>query len=448
MPAPTRSLTPTDVHDHVRRHCFTPGHAPGRVGVELELLTIAAGSPCRRPTQADLFGVINGLALPDGGRLTLEPGGQVEISSRPHTGPYAAIAGTAADLCGLRAGLDTAGIRTSAMGLDPSGPNRRVVSNPRYDAMEAYFEGDGGAGMAMMCGTASVQVNLDLGDAVDLPRRWRTAHAVGPVLVAAFANSPLAGGTPTGSHSSRQQIWALLDRSRSAPALSLLPPADSWARYALAARVLLIRAGPEDFVPVRADLPFGKWMSEGDELGYPTIDDFAYHLTTLFPPVRPKGWLELRMIDAVPDPWWQVAVAVTTALLDDSEAFDTAERACRPVADCWSEAAAHGLAHPGLASAARTCFAAALDALPRLHLDRRTVAATEDFFDRYVSRGRSPADDVLDAWTADAHPWPPPRIGSRPGPSGRSARCALVQEPTISAPHLLRRECGNVNPLP
>ena len=404
MPAPTRSFTPTDVHDHVRRQCFTPSGPPGHVGVELELLTMAAGSPDRRPSQADLFGVIDGLALPDDGRLTVEPGGQVELSSRPHTGPAAAIAATAADLCVLLAGLDAAGIRTSAMGLDPSRPNRRAVSSPRYDAMEAYFEGDGGAGMAMMCGTASVQVNLDLGDAADLPRRWRLAHAVGPVLVAAFANSPLAASTPTGAHSSRQQIWALLDRSRSAPALSLLAPPDAWARYALAARVLLIRAGPEDFLPVRTDLPFGKWMSEGHELGYPTLDDFAYHLTTLFPPVRPKGWLELRMIDAVPAPWWQVAVAVTTALLDDSEAFDTAERACRPVADCWPEAAAHGLSHPGLASAALTCFAAALDALPRLRLDRHTVAATEDFFDRYVDRGRSPADDILDAWTSDARP--------------------------------------------
>lgn len=401
MPAATRSLTPTDVHDHVRRHCFTPSGPPGRVGVELELLTVVAGSPGRRPTQAGLFGAMDGLTLPEGGRLTAEPGGQVEISSRPHAGPAAAIAATAADLHVVRAGLDTAGICTVALGLDPSRPNRRAVTSPRYDAMEAYFEGDGGAGMAMMCNTASVQVNLDLSDAPDRPRRWRMAHALGPVLVAAFANSPLAAGTLTGARCSRQQIWALLDPTRSAPALSRLPPADAWARYALAARVLLVRAGHEHFVPVRTGLSFGKWMSEGHELGYPTLDDFAYHLTTLFPPVRPKGWLELRMIDAVPDPWWQVAVAITTALLDDEEAFTTAERACRPVADCWSEAAAHGLTHPGLASAARTCFAAALDALPRLRLDRHTVAATEDFFDRYVGRGRSPADDVLDAWASD-----------------------------------------------
>ena len=400
MPAPTRSLTPTAVHDHVRHQCFTPGSPPGRVGVELELLTSVAGSPDRRPTQADLFGVIDGLTAGYDGLLTVEPGGQIELSSRPHRGPAAAIAATAADLRALRTALDAAGIRTAALGLDPARPNQRVVRGPRYDAMEAYFEGDGGAGMAMMCGTASVQVNLDLGDPADIPRRWRMAHVLCPVLVAAFANSPLAAGVPTGARSSRQQIWGLLDPTRSAPAVSLLPPADAWARYSLAAQVILIQAGPGDFVPLRTGLSFAEWMSEGHELGYPTVDDFAYHLTTLFPPVRPKGWLELRMIDAVPDPWWQVAVAVTTALLDDPEAFATAERACKPVADCWAEAAGHGLSHPGLASAARTCFAAALDALPRLGLDHRTTTATEDYINRYVDRGRSPADDVLDAWAA------------------------------------------------
>jgi glutamate--cysteine ligase len=390
MPAPTRSFTPTDVHDHVRRQCFTPSGPPGHVGVELELLTMAAGSPDRRPSQADLFGVIDGLALPDDGRLTVEPGGQVELSSRPHTGPAAAIAATAADLCVLLAGLDAAGIRTSAMGLDPSRPNRRAVSSPRYDAMEAYFEGDGGAGMAMMCGTASVQVNLDLGDAADLPRRWRLAHAVGPVLVAAFANSPLAASTPTGAHSSRQQIWALLDRSRSAPALSLLAPPDAWARYALAARVLLIRAGPEDFLPVRTDLPFGKWMSEGHELGYPTLDDFAYHLTTLFPPVRPRGYLEIRYLDAAPEPWWPALAAVTAVLLDDPVAAGHAAAATAPVAGAWDRAARVGLADPALHAAARACLAAACAAVPAAL--RPEVEALADL----VDRGRCPGDALLD----------------------------------------------------
>jgi glutamate--cysteine ligase len=411
MPAPRRSLTLADVHDHVRRYCFTPGDPQGRVGVELELLTLPAGDPSGRPSAADLVAAMGHAGLPGCSRLTMEPGGQIEVSSLPRVGPAAAIDATAADVCVLRAELMTAGIQTIAVGLDPSRPNRRVVHSPRYDAMEAYFEGDGGAGRAMMCGTASVQVNLDLGGG-RAARRWRLAHAIGPMLVAAFANSPLACGRPTGASSSRQQIWSALDPSRSAPALSLLSPADSWARYALAARVVLVRAEPERYVAVRDGMSFARWMAEGHELGYPTADDFAYHLTTLFPPVRPKGWLELRMIDAVPDPWWQVAVAVATALLDDPEAFDMAERTCRPVAECWADAAAHGLGHPALASAARTCFAAAVEALPRLGVDRAMVAATEAFVDRYVDRGRSPGDDLLAAW----------RAGSRPMAATTSAR--------------------------
>ena len=397
MPAPTRSLTLADIHDHVRRHCFTPAGPPRRVGVEVELLTMTAGDPSRRPDPDALFSVVDHLDVPGGGRLTVEPGGQVELSSHPHAGAGPAIEATAAGIEGLQSALDAAGVHITALGLDPARPSRRIVSNPRYDAMEAYFEGDGGAGQSMMCATASIQVNLDLGDPADLVRRWRVAHALGPVLVAAFANSPLAVGVPTGAKSSRQQVWAALDRTRSAPALSLLPPADAWARYALAARVMLIRAGATDYQPVRERLTFADWMADGHDLGYPTDADFAYHLTTLFPPVRPKGWLELRMIDALPGPWWQVALAVTTALLDDPEALATAERTCRPVVDCWVEAAAHGLSHPGLASAARTCFAATLDALPRLGVDPAPTAA---FAERFVDRGRCPADDVLDAWTA------------------------------------------------
>ena len=399
MPAPTRSLTPADVHDHVRRHCLAPGAPPSRVGVELEMLTFVAGDSDCRPSAADLVDAVDGLP-----RITLEPGGQVEVSSPPQADPASAIEATATELAALRARLESAGIGTAAVGFDPSRPSRRILGGPRYDAMEAYFEGDGGAGLAMMSATASIQVNLDLGDAETLPRRWRLAHALGPVLVAAFANSPLAAGRPTGSRSARQQIWAALDRTRSAPALSSLPPADAWARYALAARVMLVRASGDHYSPVRDNLSFSQWMAEGHDLGYPTLDDFAYHLTTLFPPVRPKGWLELRMIDAVRDPWWQVAVAVTAALLDDPEAFDVAERTSRPVADCWAEAAGHGLGHPALASAARTSFAAALDALPRLGLDRSTIAATEAFVDRYVDRGRCPGDDVLDAWKAVPEP--------------------------------------------
>ncbi len=409
MPASTRSLTATHIHQFVHDHCFTPGFE-GWVGVELELLTTRTNEPLVRPDLDELLAVMATVEPPQGSRITLEPGGQMELSSRPCPGPATAVAATSTDLDVLRTGLGVGGITTGAVGLDFVRPYRRVLRGGRYDAMEAYFDTSGDtAGRAMMCATASTQVNLDLGEEDVLTRRWRLAHALGPVLIASFANSPLAAGRPTGAKSSRQQIWTALDPTRSAPVLTdygprSLGPAEAWARYAMAARVMLIRSSPQLFQPVGAALTFASWMANGHELGYPTLDDFAYHLGTLFPPVRPKGWLELRMIDALPDPWWQVAVAVTAALLDDPAALGTAERTCRPIAGLWSEAASFGLDHPGLASAAGTCFAAALDALPRLGVSGALLASTADYADRYVDRRRTPGDDLLDAWLAAPDP--------------------------------------------
>jgi glutamate--cysteine ligase len=186
-------------------------------------------------------------------------------------------------------------------------------------------------------------------------------------------------------------------------------------RYALDARVMMIRVTPDRFVPIdgplgSGPLTFAAWMERGHELGWPTLDDFEYHLTTLFPPVRPRGWLELRMIDALPDPWWQVAAAVTTALLEDADAgAEALEAVSAPprgtgVADHWRSAARHGLADPALGAAARRVFPAALGALGRLGVDQATVAAAEAFHERFVARGRCPADEP--AWIPDVETVP------------------------------------------
>lgn len=409
MPAPTRSLTAAHVHQFIREHCFKPGFE-GWVGVELELLTMPSSDPLVRPELDNLLAALATVEPPESSRITLEPGGQVELSSRPCPGPATAVAAMTTDLDALRAGLGAGGITTGAVGLDFLRPHQRIVQGGRYEAMERYFDAAGDtAGRAMMCATASTQVNLDLGEEDVLNRRWRLAHALGPVLIASFANSPLAGGRRTGAKSSRQQIWTTLDPSRSAPVLAdhgpqSLGPAEAWARYAMGARVMLVRSSSDQFHAVGRNLTFAAWMANGHDLGYPTLDDFAYHLSTLFPPVRPKGWLELRMIDALPDPWWQVAMAVTAALLDDPAALELAERTCRPVAGLWHEAAAHGLTHPGLASSARSCFAAAIEALPRLGVEGELLTSTAEYADRYVDRCRTPGDDLLEAWLVAPDP--------------------------------------------
>jgi glutamate--cysteine ligase len=416
VPALRRHLTLDVLRDHVARRCLAPSDR-GLVGVEIELLTYPSADPTLRARAADLRSVVSENHLPFASRITVEPGGQVEISTPALPGLDRALPAAAADLVALSGALRGAGLEPVARGLDPLRPPQRILDQPRYAAMEAFFDVEGFAGRTMMCSTASVQVNLEIGSSPEaVTARWHLAHAVGPLLVAMFAHSPVPGGGGCGPRSARQQVWSVMDPSRTGPVRGPIlgdgavppgrSPAEEWLAYALAARVMMIRITRERFVavdgPLGSDLfTFGAWMQRGHELGWPTLDDFEYHLTTLFPPVRPRGWLELRMLDALPDPWWRVAAAVATALLEDGDAGAVAlEAVSAPpvgtgVADHWRSAARHGLADPALRAAAQRVFPEARSALDRLGADPVTVAAAEAFHDRFVARGRCPADEPL-----------------------------------------------------
>ncbi|MCA1841838.1 MAG: ergothioneine biosynthesis glutamate--cysteine ligase EgtA [Actinobacteria bacterium] len=416
MPGLRRHLTLDVLRDHIAQHCLAPSDR-GLVGVEIELLTYPSADPTLRSRAADLQVVAGEADLPSASRITLEPGGQVEISTPPLRGLDQALPAAAADLAAVSQALRGAGLEPVARGLDPLRPPERILDQPRYAAMEAFFDVEGFAGRTMMCSTAAVQVNLETGSSFDAVReRWHLAHAFGPLLVAMFAHSPVPGGGGCGPRSARQQVWSVMDPSRTGPVRGPIlgggavppgrSPSEEWLAYALAARVMMVRVTPERFIGVdrplgSAPLTFGAWMHRGHELGWPTLDDFDYHLTTLFPPVRPRGWLELRMIDTLPDPWWRVAAAVATALLDDADAGAAAlEAVSAPpggtgVADHWRSAARHGLADPALRAAAARVFPVALEALGRLGADPVTVAAAEAFHERFVARGRCPADEPV-----------------------------------------------------
>lgn len=381
-----RSLAPTDDR---------------RVGIEMEWLTVPRRDPARHVDFDLVRAACEAIDLPAGSRLTFEPGGQIEVSCVPAASVPRAIEAVARDGGALAATLAPLGIDLVGVGLDARA-HRRVIDAPRYRAMEAYFDADGPDGRRMMCRTASIQVNLEAGSTAEADRRWKVAHAIAPTLGAAFANSPLIDGAPSGWRSSRLATWQAMDPTRTAPAVSHRSAVDAWVRYALDARVMFVRDARARFTPVRDGMTLRDWLEHGHACGYPTRDDVAYHLTTLFPPVRLRGWLELRFLDSLPDPWWRAAVTVTAALLDDDEASARAEAACAPAADLWHQGARHGLAHPVLAAAARGAFEAALDALPRLGVDAATIADVAAYHDRFVARARTPADEALDEWQEGA----------------------------------------------
>lgn len=367
MPLSSRSLTVTRAADLVTDWCTGEG-GPDRVGLELEWLTVrtADGS---QPDLATLEAVMADTTPPAGSRLTLEPGGQLEVSAPPFAGIAESIAAASADAAALEAAAHRAGLTLLARGSVPQ-PRERLLHLPRYDAMEAWYDTRDPAGRWMMRNTAALQVNISTGP----PERWHAAVMAGPALVAAFANSPAPGWK-----SARMGWWMAMD-----PQYTVSP--DDWATQVLDAPVMLIRVADDDFRANPGLASFRQWITDGHPLGFPTEDDLAYHVTTLFPPVRCRGWLELRMLDALPSPWWEVATAVAVAVLEDPA---VARHACAGTEGLWEEAARVGLTEPRLSRAATRLFAAAVESL-----DGDLAAAVEEYADRFVSRGRCPADEL------------------------------------------------------
>ncbi len=403
-------LTLDDARRIVAKHGFTPtasSTSTARLGIEIEWHTVRIDAP-DDPVPFDLLeATAPGIELPGKSRLTFEPGGQVELSSRALPG-FDAAAAIRADTLALTRGLADAGVGLIGLGLLPGRERPRNLLSPRYDAMEAHFDAVGTAGRTMMRQTAAIQANVDLGAHDAAPSRWETAHALGPLLAAAFANSPFLASAPSGWLSTRLSVWLAIERGRSAPVGDVGGAGSAWADYALRAPVMFIRSSDQDYVPIREPLSFGAWITHGHALGWPTEDDLAYHLTTLFPPIRPRGWLELRMIDSLPSQWSTVPAIVAYALLEDAEASARIAPALAPLTGRWSDAARGALHQPEFARAASECFTAALDALPGLGADTRVTELVERYRDRYVARGRCPADELLDTWKATGRLLPAP----------------------------------------
>jgi glutamate--cysteine ligase len=381
-------------HAHVAAQAFYDGPIR-QVGLELEMHLVDRALPRRRPDWAAVQGLVAGLpAMPGGSRVTAEPGGQLELSTPPYEGVGAAIAALRRDRDVLRRVAAAAGFGTPVMGADPARPIEVVNRTGRYAAMAHHFAAVGcaGPGRAMMASTAALQVNLDAGPAAGLQSRLAHLHRIGPVLVAISACSPMVARHASGWRSMRQQVWSGIDRGRTAP-IAAGDPADAWARYALAAPVMMVRTGGAyEAVPSRVS--FASWITGDAKLiRRPTLQDLDYHLTTLFPPVRPRGWIELRYLDAVPDRWWAALAAITVALADDPVAASAAKEACEPVAEAWQRAAREGLGDPQLLRAATQCLEAVAS---RVAADVRDDVAA---YAVLVEQGRTPGDELRDRIT-------------------------------------------------
>jgi dimethylhistidine N-methyltransferase/glutamate--cysteine ligase len=311
--------------------------------------------------------------LPSGGRVTFEPGGQVEYASPPHATATHLLHDLSAAAATLRGACGAFGIRLLDCGLDPvNGPEQAPlqVRGSRYRRMDAHFARIGPAGARMMRQTASLQLALDLGG--DALGRWRLLNALAPVLTAVFANSRRYAGHDTGFASYRAETWRRVDPLRTG-VLSGRDPIGAYVDFALRAPAILLGGDQE---PSR---PFEAWVG--------TIDPLAHwedHLGTLFPEVRPRGYFEVRSIDAVPEASWPAAIALLAGIAYDADAaFEAAEIVGDPDGDLLERAGRVGLADPRLARMSRELATVALSGCRRLgaaFLSERYQGEAADFF--------------------------------------------------------------------
>lgn len=347
---------------YVSKVCFKLG-PPQLIGAELEWLTYTENGD--RPSLDQIATALGeyaprsiapnspALTLPGGSAVTIEPGGQIELSSSPHASVQELQRALNADADILAQLMDAGHLGMASAPADPDRDPHRLLVLPRYCAMENRFTTIGPFGKLMMCNTAAAQVSVDAGaDRADIARRWTMLDTIGPALIAAFACSPTLRGAPAGHWASqRMRTWLELDDSRTeVPATD--DPVSDYASWALDVPLLCIRSDGESWdAPVGTT--FAQWLEDEKLVGRsPTIADLDYHLTTLFPHVRACGHLEVRYLDAQPDGQWVVPTAVLDALLSDPAITTHATDLARRSAGRWIDAARDGLADHGLRSTA------------------------------------------------------------------------------------------------
>ncbi len=264
--------------------------------------------------------------LRDGCSITLEPAGQLELSGAPLEHLHQTCQETGLHLREVRTVAEKLGIGFLGMGFHPLARREEMPWMPkgRYAIMRRYMPLRGQLGLDMMTRTCTVQVNLDFADEADMVQKLRIGLALQPLVTALFANSPFTEGKPNGFLSYRSQIWTDTDPDRTGMLPFAFEKGFGFERYldwVLDVPMYFIyRDGRYIDVAGQSFRDFMVGKLAGFEGQRPTLKDFADHLTTVFPEVRLKRYLEMRGADA--GPWNRLCAlpALWVGLLYDDSA--------------------------------------------------------------------------------------------------------------------------------
>jgi len=265
-----------------------------------------------------------------GGAISLEPGGQFELSGAQLETVHQTSSELMAHLAQVREVARPLQIGFLGIGMTPTWTRAEMPKMPkgRYKIMTAYMPKVGTLGLDMMYRTCTVQTNLDFGSEADMVKKLRVSIALQPAATALFANSPFTEGKPNGYQSFRSEIWRDTDNARA----GMVPWAfesgmgfERWVDYALDVPMYFIKHG-NDYVDVAGqsfrDLLAGKLRTLPGARA--TISDWANHLSTIFPEVRLKRYLEMRGADSGTLPNLLALPALWAGLLYDDASLDAA----------------------------------------------------------------------------------------------------------------------------
>jgi glutamate--cysteine ligase len=351
-----------------------------------------------------------------GGAISLEPGGQFELSGAPLVSLHDTVAETAQHLRDTKAVAERLGIAFLTLGMSPLWTREQTPPMPkaRYRIMTNYMPKVGRLGLDMMYRTATVQVNMDYESESDMVKKLRVSLALQPVATAIFANSPFTDGRPNGFLSMRSEIWRDTDPHRTGMMDFAFEEGfgyEAYVEWALGVPMYFVKRGTTYHDVAGAsfkDLLAGALPQLPGERA--TQSDWANHVSTIFPEVRLKRYLEMRGADVGGPEHIAALAAFWTGILYDAKALDEAWELVKD----WSAAERNAVRADVPRSALKATIGGrslgdvARDALAlsRSGLQRRALRDESgrdethylDFADEIVASGKTSAERLLEKY--------------------------------------------------
>jgi len=409
--------------------------AAWRVGTEHEKIGLRADDMTPVPYEGDrgIAAVLSGIARADGwteiseggnvialakegASITLEPGGQLELSGAPLETIHQTCDEFHQHLEVVRSVSEPLGIVWLSLGMNPlyAVPDIPVMPKARYEIMRSYLPTRGEMALQMMHLTATVQANFDFSSEADMVQKMRTALTVTPIVSAIFANSSLGEGKANGFAARRLQIWRHTDPDR----CGVLPFAfeagfgyERYVQWALDVPMFfIVRDGRYLAANGKS---FREFLARGLDGHTAILDDWAIHLTTLFPEVRLKQILEVRGADAVPPGLICALPALWKGILYDDSALAAAGALAIDTSPEAREAALDDVARRGLDAElggrtalewARELVGIASEGLRRIGHSGRVDSDERGYLDpisEQLELGKSPGQVVLERWEGE-----------------------------------------------